>query len=624
MKPQVILLSAITLVSLSAASQPAAGSAEMDALFARNRYAATWSYYQQQLQRDSLNSELNYKMGVCYLNSRSQQDKAVACFKRVLALQNNKPQSALTYKLLADASYLARNFEQALTYYEAYKKTLLEAARPDSAALRDINKQLEICALGKELNDLKLLTSTLIAGKAGAGDEQKAAAPPDYTVSAAGELLTFTFRRPSFSTGSWRDKELFDDSRAPQGDTSWADTRDTGRVQHEATVATSIDGQMVLLYRDDEGDAALYVSTLQGNIWTTPERVNRSLNLQGWEPNEYISPDGHTLYFTSSRDGGYGGKDIYRSILLPGGEWSKAVNLGYPINSPYDDEAPFIHPDGHTLFFSSNRQRKEGFDIFSCTLEEGKWSAPVNIGYPVSKAIDPAGIERTVNYTEKDNCLVTFLNQKKNPLVLVKGSVTTREGRIPSLVQVTVSDNATGEIMGVYQTNRNGQYVILLPGGRNNNLLFEADGFLFHSENLDISEANNFYRIIKPVVLEPFTENATTVLNNVFFKGNPPVLHSDSQKELHHLFRLMASHPGLVVEIGGFCADDTKAGENSRRKEEQVQSICKQLLENGIDKERVQTRVYSPATKKRKRKKNKVAPESDRIELKIVKLNPLK
>ena len=624
MKPRPLLLAVLAASTCYVLGQEQPVSDDIDFLFARSRYSATWSHYHQQLKKDSLNSDLNYKMGICYMNSRSQHDKAVACFKRVLALQNNKPQSPLTYKMLADAFYLSRNFEQALTYYEAFKKTILESPQADSVLVGEVDKQIEVCKLGKELHELKLLTSTLIASKAGCSEEKSAAPVTDYTASYTDEFITFTFRRKGLSVPNTRDRELFDDTQQPQKDTSWSDTRDTGKIVHEATIATSVDGQIVLLYRDDQGDAALYVSTLNGNIWTTPERINRSLNLQGWEPNEYISPDGRTLYFTSSRDGGFGGKDIYRSVKLPNGEWSKAINLGYPVNSPYDDEAPFILPDGHTLYFSSNRQRKDAFDIFTATFEDGKWSPAVNVGYPLNQPLNTADTERKVYYTEKENCLVTFLTQQKQPLVVAKGSISTSDARVPASVQITVSDNATGEVSGLYHTSRSGQYIIILPGKSNNNLLFEADGYLFHSANLDISEGNSFYRILKPVQLEPFSENATTVLNNVFFKGDPPVLHNDSQKEMHHLFRLMATHPGLVVEIAGFCGGREKKGVDSERKEKEVESICRQLLENGIDKERVQAKVYTAGAKKRKRRKQASIEEPERIELKILKINNLK
>lgn len=624
MKSQSILLAVFTAGTCYILAQEQPVPDDIDFLFARNRYAATWSHYQRQLRQDSMNTDLNYKMGICYMNSRSQHDKAVACFKRVLTLQNNKPKSPLTYKMLGDAFYLSRNFGQALTYYEAFKKTLLESPQTDSILVNEVDKQLEVCRLGKELDELKMLTSTLIASKAGCSEQKSATPVTDYTASYTDEFVTFTFRRQGISVSNTRDRELFDDAPQLQKDTSWADTRDTGKVVHEATIATSVDGQIVLLYRDIEGDAALYVSTLNGNIWTTPEKVNRSLNLQGWEPNEYLSPDGRVLYFTSSREGGYGGKDIYRSVKLPNGEWSKAINLGYPVNSPYDDEAPFILPDGHTLYFSSNRQRKDAFDIFTVTLADGKWSAPVNVGYPSNQPLDTASAERKVYYTEKENCLVTFLTQKKQPLVVAKGSISARDGRMPPSVQITVSDNATGEVSGLYQTSRSGQYIIILPGSSNNNLLFEADGYLFHSANLDISEGNSFYRILKPVQLEPFGENAATVLNNVFFKGDPPVLHSDSQKEMHHLFRLMVTHPGLVVEIAGFCSDKEKEGINSGRKEKEVELICRQLLENGIDRERVQAKVYTAGGKKRRRRKQAIIEEPERIELRILKINNLK
>src|SRR5690606_258080 len=103
-----------------------------------------------------------------------------------------------------------------------------------------------------------------------------------------------------------------------------------------------------------------------------------------------ITPNDKVIYFSSNRDGGFGGKDIYKIERLPNGSWSKAVNLGSTVNTPYDDDAPFIHSDGRTLFFSSQgHQNMGGFDIFKTKLNDnGEWTTPENIGFPINTVND--------------------------------------------------------------------------------------------------------------------------------------------------------------------------------------------------------------------------------------------
>lgn len=164
--------------------------------------------------------------------------------------------------------------------------------------------------------------------------------------------------------------------------------------RNEATISVSGDGQILFIYRDDNGDGNIYFSEYDGETYGRLQYVgqdmNTDINSKSWETHAALSADGNTLYFVSDRDGGLGGRDIYRSVRLPNGNWSKALNVGAPINTPYDEDSPFFHPDGRTLFFSSNGENSMGgFDIFFSKIQDdGTWTNPENMGYPLNTVDD--------------------------------------------------------------------------------------------------------------------------------------------------------------------------------------------------------------------------------------------
>ncbi len=129
------------------------------------------------------------------------------------------------------------------------------------------------------------------------------------------------------------------------------------------------------------------------------ENTEVDINTPYWETHATLSADGKTLYFVSDRPGGMGGRDIYRSVKLPNNEWSKALNVGTPINSEYDEDSPFFHPDGKTLYFSSNGdQSMGGFDIFfSKKNVDGTWGNPLNMGYPLNTVGDDVYFSTTID-----------------------------------------------------------------------------------------------------------------------------------------------------------------------------------------------------------------------------------
>ncbi len=575
----------------------------MDHLFSKQGFSDTWKFYEEKIHIDSSDAELNYKLGMCYLGSRSQKEKAIPYLQKALRQKGDRDIPLLTDKLLAEAFYLNGNFSSALSHFENYKKWLL-SQKGSKRELKELDSRIEICRDKKEIHEMRELMTLLANQRFG---KNNSTSYSDYSVSGSPDSssLTLVFKRSFLNGKALKDSLFFEDSGIPKiPDMSKRQlNKDTSKTGREATVATSFDGQIILTYRDDDGEANLYTSMLNGNEWGKPQRLARATYEKGWEPDEFLSADGNTIYFTSSRAGGLGGKDIYKSVKLSNGEWSKAVNPGYPINTPFDEEAPFLHPDGVTLFFSSNRYRdKGGFDLFKTSLSDSGWSPPIDVGYPIAKKTTGE------NDPDKENYLVTFINSAGPPLTLAKGKVTGPNNHVLSYAKITVADNETGSVTGVYHADlETGQYIIILPPGKNNNITFESEGYLFQSENMNAAGDTALYRLTMGIELEPLKEGSENELNNIFFTEDPLSIHTHSQTELNTLFRLLESNPGLCIDI---CVSDEKRKKKDKDPslpEKKINLLADYLAEQGIEKERISTRIHLRTGKKKNRKQKKGA-----------------
>lgn len=250
--------------------------------------------------------------------------------------------------------------------------------------------------------------------------------------------------------------------------------------RNEATISVSIDGQILYIYRDDNGDGNIYYSENEGDEYGTLNYINSDfddINTEAWETHATLSADGKTLYFVSDRKGGMGGRDIYRSVRLPNGKWSKALNLGAPINTENDEDSPFFHPDKKTLFFSSNGQKSMGgFDIFFTKIkEDGTWEEPINMGYPLNTVDDDVFFVTNASgtkgyfasakqggYGEKDIYTVTFKDPKTEGVAVLKGYIKNASGDpIPANTYVLVTNLTEGGDPDTYAVrSRDGGYVM--------------------------------------------------------------------------------------------------------------------------------------------------------------------
>lgn len=217
-------------------------------------------------------------------------------------------------------------------------------------------------------------------------------------ISADGGMMIFTSRRPVTEKEIKKGKQVMENvyvSYYEEKKKKWSEAKRLSESinqpeRHNSAIALSNDGQRMLLYRDDEnGNGDIYESTLQGEQWSEPVKLPEPINSDDHESSASISPDGHTIYFVSNRKGGEGGRDIWVCSQGKNSQWGKATNLGSTINTSEFEEGVFIHPDGKTLYFSSKGQKGlGGYDIFKSVLENGKWTTPTNLGASINTPDD--------------------------------------------------------------------------------------------------------------------------------------------------------------------------------------------------------------------------------------------
>lgn len=262
----------------------------------------------------------------------------------------------------------------------------------------------------------------------------------------------------------------------------------------EAPVSLSNDGSALFVYKDiGDGHGDLFLSQLNGNTYSEPVKLKGEINSYSWDGHCSLSPDGRTIYFSSERGGGFGGKDLYRATLLPDSMWGNVVNLGDSINTPYDEDAPYIHPDGRSLYYSSRGPASMGgYDVFRSimSLPDSVFRKGENLGYPINSASDDiyfvvSGDNKRGYYSSarKDGMGLSDIylveNNFETPLpayMLVKGKTTDKTKPVEAEMKVEIT-SAGNKIYKTFRSNRiTGDYLVSLPAGAAYKIVYTFPG----------------------------------------------------------------------------------------------------------------------------------------------------
>lgn len=556
---------------------------------------------------DTTDHKLAYSIVECYFNTKQELHAAPYLDN---AKVGNKDHKITFY--YARVFHLQLKFEVAISLYREYQQTL-DSEEPEYF---EMHQYIANCKNGIELvkNPVKVKITNL---------GPKINSPyPDYVpvISADETEILFTSRRPN-TTGGGKDIEdgmFFEDiyqSNRATIDSEWSDAIDIGNgintESHDACVALSPDGMELLMYRHSGSDGGdLYVSDLKGTVWDKPKRLGPTINTPYWEPSATITSDEKAIFFTSNRKGGLGGTDIYMTRKKDNGDFGPAILLGPAINTTQDEDAPFIHPDGKTLYFSSKGHKSMGgYDIFYCTIdvETGEiLTQPQNIGYPINTADDDVffvwsadgkrayfSSEREGGYGDKDIYMLEREVAKKAPTVLLKGQIVACDDQHPITATIFVTDLTTQKIVGVYNSNSfTGKYTVSLPAGKNYGISVEASGYVFESKNINFPSQDNYLEIVDTICMNKFKVNTTMILRNVFFDVDKATLRPESVQELNKLVETLNNNPNVNIELSGHTDSDGNDDHNMVLSDNRAKAVVEYLIKKGIKANRLTAKGY--------------------------------
>lgn len=493
----------------------------------------------------------NYQIGVCYVVVEDNVN-AIKYLEKCIAVDDKHP-AALNY-YLGKAYHLSHKFDEAIIRYAMYQNEFKNSkTKTNQQLVLEVERDIVMCENGK-----KLIASPLEMEIVNLGPEINSQYPEYGPVISADEKeIIFTSNRPNTTGGAIDEIDglYFEDVYiSHKKDNKWSDpiqmSTNINTTNHDASIALSPDGQTLFIYRFDISDSKnasgdLYASKLEGKVWARAEQLSDKINSRGWEPGATITDDGKTLYFVSDKPGGKGGTDIYYSKKLSDGSWDKAVNIGDSINTEYDEDSPFIHPDGKTLYFSSKgHSSMGGFDIFISKFDNDKktWEKPVNFGYPISTAHDDLHFVISPNakriyfstikeggYGNKDIYYAEINKQESAKVLLVTGIVTDSATGKPVEVKIRVTDRATVEEISTHISNSStGKYTLVLDEGKNYDLIFSSQKFGTRYVNLDLTNVKEYKEIERNIAL--VAQNRVVDLN---------IIDAETKKGLNAKIRLI-------------------------------------------------------------------------------------
>ncbi len=581
--------------------------------------------YIQAASIDPNNVKANFWAGYYHIQT-TQKDIAADYFQRVFEID---PNYRFDIEFWIGNSYqYGLQFDKAIDYYRRYidrynkRPNYLGQDRIDIAV---VERLITECENGKEfLRNPK--GYSIVSLGAEINSEWDDYAP---VLNENEDELIFTTRRRegNLNQNVFEDNKPWEDifiSKKVNG--KWQPAQNIGTkintIYHDSNLALSADGNTLFIHKDENGGDIYFVKRKPDGSWGDPQPLPGMVNSSYAEKSISISRDEKIIYFSSERPGGLGGLDIYSATVNSVGQWINVNNLGPTINTPLDEDGPFIDYDGKTLYFSSKGHKGMGnYDIFKSVLEEttGEWSQPENLGYPINTPDNDIYFVST-----KDGKRGYYSSIREDAIgyddiymiTLVEQPVTQRPPVIPSdkpiqpiLYTVTVVDAVTREPVDARIQMQGATDNILLPANQRGigvmeftirsseakeyRLAVNSEGYMFINQNIRIEGATDQTKTLgRTVELRRAQSGMVAILRNIYFDFNKATLKQESLTELNKVERMMRENPNMQVEIGGhtdFIGTDAYNMTLSQRRAEAVKDY---LMKKGIDPRRIMAKGY--------------------------------
>ena len=500
---------------------------EGEAYYESEQYEKALKYFLQLNEIKPNDPYYNLVLGICYSYYPDEKEKSLIYLAKAKELNPEFDQVDL---YLGRAQYKNHQFNEAIETLEALLSKEESDNITEEEAIRIINYcKNALMITGDTLHNIKIYNMGSVINST----------DDEYVplVTADESTMIFTYKGEKSLGGKLNNKgepdeegDYFEDIMMTQkspddwmyDEDIWLDPEGIESLNsdlNDACIALSIDGQTLFLYKADKTNGGdIYYSVLDSATWGEPTPLQGEVNTKNWEGSVTIASDGMVLYFSSDKPGGYGGRDIYRAEKLEDGTWGNVTNLGPSINTPLNDDSPFLQIDRRTLYFSSQGHNSMGgYDVFYSVKENDSWQSPVNMGAPVNTTENDMFYVATSDgkhgyyssafgeghHGRHDIYKVT---QDPNRLemipvaALVVGIVFADD--IPTSSEIVVTDITNNIPGGVFRSNAaTGNYRIALLPGAKYKLQVNVDNFEPHLDEIDLETLHEYIEVSNNVYL---------------------------------------------------------------------------------------------------------------------------
>jgi hypothetical protein len=450
------------------------------------------------------NYNIQYKIGTCYLNIPGEKDKAIPYLESAVkhssydakinrVKEKRAPLDA--YFFLAKAYMINNELEKAMNTFETFKK--LAAETEGKGGMKNqtyIDQQIEACknAIANEEAPFRISKKRL--GK----EFSQGSINENPAVSFDGNTIVYTERRGILNAIMFS-KKIGGKWQTPSEITSQLKAGDDC-----SSCSLNFDGTLLFLYKTDNFDGNIYSAEYINGAWTPIKKLNKNINTKFYESHASISADGKKLYFTSNRDGGMGGLDIYLSEKNALGDWGIPVNLGSKINTIYNEDTPFITLNDSLLYFSSEGHKgMGGYDIFRSRGSGSEWESPENMGFPINSTDDDRFFQPfnndqngyysiTTEYKKKDIFYLTLTNPRLNRIYELSGNYSLKDTVVAydESNAIYLLDRVSGDTLDTgYPDMFSGKYNFIVAPGKFRLIYTGPPGY--YSQNIDTSIVMN-------------------------------------------------------------------------------------------------------------------------------------
>ena len=560
------------------------------AAFEQKNFTSSIALLENLLKKNERNAEATLFLYQVYAEAKQYQ-KSIDAFEKLMQIDTT---IFLPYIVKFASQYMVLgNYNKAASILESYKNILPSYLKTKAFELLSICNYAKMHPAQKEIN----VTN--------AGDSINTANAEYFPSITVQDSLFLFMRRSNFK------REDFYTSTLTKNKFSKASPLSDELNVEEKKGSMSLTQDLNTLYyaadynQKGYGRYDIYKVTKTKKGWSEPKNLGKNINSDYWDSAPSIAPDNQALYFCSNRPGGYGGIDIYVTFKNEKGFWEEALNMGPTINTAADEQAPFIHADNKTLYFSSNGWPGfGGSDLFVIRKKiDGNWSSPMNLGYPIntfdnegSIAVAGNGFEGYIASDRADSRgsldiykVILAPNTRPNKTFYVNGFIADAVTKKPIAGElVLINTNEETSTMQI-KVDSNGHFILGLPYLDSIGIRVNSEGHEFASTILSLENINSLSNSTLHFYLAPIVKTFTKNFNNIFFEINKAKLNKKSYVELDALTTYLQSEHTALILIEGHTDNRGDSVQNKLLSAKRANTIATYLMSKGIDTARITT-----------------------------------